>query len=221
MESRATVECTGLQHGFQFISPAKFNLSGARDMATRTTFPPTEKQKLMDIIMPLINRIESKETGTRATLAKQAAWRTVLEEFRAVSAVPVKSVTQIKSIWKNLKIKAKKDAATERKERKKTGGGTTVPMGTLSRMIVDLLPEQMNAAIEAPLDCDESSDGEENAVVAPRTAVALLLAAPQGEAETRPVEQPAPNIDEPEIVDEVQPDAEPAEIDVVSFFSLI
>jgi len=117
-------------------------------MAKRMILTVQEKQKLLDIIAPHIQRLESKESGVGATMAKQAAWRTVLAEFRASCSTPVASVTQLKGIWKNLKIKAKKDVAQDRKEKKKTGGGAGFAMGSMSRMIADLLPQQMNPAIE-------------------------------------------------------------------------
>ncbi|MEE4247856.1 MAG: hypothetical protein V2I33_20865 [Kangiellaceae bacterium] len=111
---------------------------------------------MLDIIKPLIDKLESKETGTRATLAKQEARRNVLKSFRAKSKTPVKSVVQLKNDWKNVKIKAKKDSAKEKKERKKTEGGTAVVMGTMSQTIANLLPQQMDPAIADSLDCDAS-----------------------------------------------------------------
>ena len=57
----------------------------------------------------------------------------------------VRDKSQLKACWKNLKAKAKKDAAEERRGMFKTGGGPP-PMITdpLSKKIINMIPQQIS-----------------------------------------------------------------------------
>ncbi|ELU18325.1 hypothetical protein CAPTEDRAFT_198277 [Capitella teleta] len=138
----------------------------------RTIFTAADKQKLLDIITPLIDKLESKETGTRATLAKQETWGMFKSHFEL----------KLKNVCKNMKIKAKKDSTKEKKERKKTGGGTAVVMGTMSQTIANLLPQQMDPAVADSLDCDASeASAEEDGAGEAEGATASTSAPPVNE----------------------------------------
>ena len=62
--------------------------------------------------------------------------------------------SQLKACWKNLKAKAKKDAAEERRGMFKTGGGPP-PMITdpLSKKIINMIPQQISP-LPNPYDDD-------------------------------------------------------------------
>ncbi|GFO32882.1 hypothetical protein PoB_005938700 [Plakobranchus ocellatus] len=75
-------------------------------------------------------------------------------EYNSHENVAKREKANLKSLWKNLKIKAKKDHASHKKEMLKTdGGGTAEPMDKMSEGISDLLPNQF-AAVENEFDKD-------------------------------------------------------------------
>ena len=135
-------------------------------MAGRVVFTHRDKQIFLDLISPRIEKLESKASGVRTIVEKQTAWREIMEGFNATSATPVDNIRQLKNLWKNLKTKAKKDNSADKKNRKKTGGGTATAMGTISQTICDLLPNQINAAIEDPVDDDADAEDEDDGVTA-------------------------------------------------------
>ncbi|GFN80338.1 upf0439 protein c9orf30 [Plakobranchus ocellatus] len=80
---------------------------------------------------------------------KQEAWDRVTTEYNSHENVAKREKANLKSLWKNLKIKA-----TDKKEILKIGGGGPAePMDKMSEGIIDLLPNQF-AAIENEFDED-------------------------------------------------------------------
>ena len=114
-------------------------------MAKRMILTVQEKQKLLDIIAPHIQRLESKESGVGATMAKQAAWRTVL--IGGVSCFLFHPSRISDSTEGHLE-----EPQNQSKERRRPGQKREKENGrrrqSMSRMIADLLPQQMNPAIE-------------------------------------------------------------------------
>jgi hypothetical protein len=71
-----------------------------------------------------------------------------------------KTLTQLKSLWKNLKARSKSAVAKERRERKKTGGGPAENSLDKISCITEMLPQQINS-LENPYDDDASLHGDE------------------------------------------------------------
>ncbi|ELU17162.1 hypothetical protein CAPTEDRAFT_215421 [Capitella teleta] len=111
-----------------------------------------------------------------------------------------------------MKIKAKKDSAKEKKERKKTGGRTAVVMGTMSQTIANLLPQQMNPGIAdaSEVSADEDGAGEPEGATASTSAAAAPPVNEEDDDEVNRMEDGAEQIpdaeQEPEINIVIGPD---------------
>ena len=80
-----------------------------------------EKLRLIDVVYSHKNVIENKRTDAVTTREKEA-WMQITNEYN--SCVTVKrDCEQLKMCYENLKKKTKKDAAHDRAEARKTGGG--------------------------------------------------------------------------------------------------
>ncbi|XP_055997876.1 myb/SANT-like DNA-binding domain-containing protein 3 [Ostrea edulis] len=92
---------------------------------------------------------------------KKKEWENIENAFNARHGVNTRSITQLKSLWKNLKARAKADVAKERRDRRKTGGG---PMekntDNISNAISEMIPQQINS-LENAFDDDASFHGDE------------------------------------------------------------
>ncbi|GFN87975.1 myb sant-like DNA-binding domain-containing protein 3 protein [Plakobranchus ocellatus] len=90
--------------------------------------------------------IEDKGNDNSINNKKQEAWDRVTTEYNSHENFAKRDKANLKSLWKNLKIKAKKDHARHKKEMLKTGGGGPAePMDKMSEGITDLLPNQFAA----------------------------------------------------------------------------
>ncbi|GFO24408.1 myb/sant-like DNA-binding domain-containing protein 3 [Plakobranchus ocellatus] len=79
-----------------------------------------EKELLLEILKryPII---EDKGNDNSINNKKQEAWDRVTTEYNSHENVAKRDKANLKSLWKNLKIKAKKDHARHKKEMLKTG----------------------------------------------------------------------------------------------------
>ena len=82
-----------------------------------------EKNLIVDLAVKYKHVIENKKTDAMTVQQKEEGWRKLTDEFNASSSVK-RSYTQIKQAYSNYKKKAKKDAASDKVEIYKTGGGT-------------------------------------------------------------------------------------------------
>jgi hypothetical protein len=85
----------------------------------------------------------------------------------------VRDKSQLKACWKNLKAKAKKDAAEERRGMFKTGGGPP-PMITdpLSKKIIHMIPQQISPL---PNPYDDDGAVERNTATETESPLTLML----------------------------------------------
>ena len=90
--------------------------------------------------------IESKKNNGKIVEKKKRIWDEMHKDFSSAPGVNVRSVKQLKALWKNMKSKAKKDVAHDKKERRKTGGGPqNVISDEMSNRISVLIPHQMHS----------------------------------------------------------------------------
>ena len=91
--------------------------------------------------------IEDKRTDSVTLEKKEETWVMLASErFNGSTGIKeVRDKSQLKACWKNLKAKAKKDAAEERSGMFKTGGEPP-PMITdpLSEKIINMIPQQIS-----------------------------------------------------------------------------
>ena len=99
--------------------------------------------------------IEDKRTDSVTLETKEETWVILAERFNGSTGIKeARDKSQLKACWKNLKAKAKKDAAEERRGMFKTGGGPP-PMITdpLSKKIINMIPQQISP-LPNPYDDD-------------------------------------------------------------------
>lgn len=124
-------------------------------------FTELEKAVLLELVSEKKSVIESKQNDGRMICKKKKEWENIENAFNARHGVNTRSITQLKSLWKNLKARAKADVAKERRDRRKTGGG---PMekntDNISNAISEMIPQQINS-LENAFDDDASFHGDE------------------------------------------------------------
>ena len=101
--------------------------------------------------------LESKRSDIRSIEKKEKAWREIEAKFCAMPNFIKRDHKQLKKCWNNLKMKAKKCVAMEKRERKKTGGGIveTMDSSNSSQKICAMIPDQMH-----PLQNDFDNDND-------------------------------------------------------------
>ncbi|XP_050704966.1 uncharacterized protein LOC126990388 isoform X2 [Eriocheir sinensis] len=96
----------------------------------------------------------SLKTDGRILLQKREAWAKITEKFNAHNMGPQRSEVQLKKVWEQLKVKAKKSKADLKREVFKTGGGAPPPdMTSDCEQVLTLLGDDIND-IGNPYDDD-------------------------------------------------------------------
>ncbi|KAE9522477.1 hypothetical protein AGLY_017138 [Aphis glycines] len=87
------------------------------------TFEYSEKSVFLEIVTKHYNVIESKKTYTVDVKTKNAEWVKIAESFAAASSIYPRDVLTLKTLWENLKRKAKLAIAAQADNHYGTGGG--------------------------------------------------------------------------------------------------
>ena len=85
-------------------------------------FSAEDRELLIEYVKLEIKFVESKHKHTFTNRKKQQIWTNIVEKFNCQSEAK-RTVTQLKGVWKRLKIKAHKDMATQKCGQKVTGDG--------------------------------------------------------------------------------------------------
>jgi hypothetical protein len=124
---------------------------------SRRIFTEVEKQFLMQLVSKEKNILELRQNTGKVLKAKADAWERIVTKFNAqASGGRPCDVPQLKKVVDNLKLKAKKDMAQEKKSRALTGGGSIEEAsvaGELSQMVASYCNEVLH-----PLENDEDDD---------------------------------------------------------------
>ena len=112
----------------------------AESRRVHSNFVEEERELLLQLVTDDISIIECKKTDAATNRKKSKAWEAVLHKFNSQSQIS-RSIHQLKSLWKRMKIMAKKKASVHRRQQKATGGGPkpASPSDT-TQSITDLLP---------------------------------------------------------------------------------
>ena len=87
-------------------------------------------------------------------------WETLTEEFNSQAGVKKCESKQIKKCWENIKSRAKKSMAKEKRKAKLTGGGTASTEGDEgAAAVVKIIPAQMTS-LHNPFDDDNYEPGK-------------------------------------------------------------
>ena len=84
--------------------------------ASRQYFSELEKSLLMELVDKHKDILENKQNNFKMIRQKNQAWENVLEEFNSQSGVKKRDSKQLRKCWENLKARAKKSIAKEKRE---------------------------------------------------------------------------------------------------------
>ena len=90
-------------------------------------------------------------------LLKNKCWKDIHTQWLATAGSNPRSKKQLRFLWKNLKAKAKKELAADKRGKKKTGDGPEERnISELSNKIICLLPQEMHG-LQNAYDDDQVS----------------------------------------------------------------
>lgn len=114
------------------------------NMGKSANFSELEKETVLELVEKEKHIIEDKRNDGRMVAKKEKAWESLTRDFNSRPGVNKRTTPQLKRLWKNLKGKAKKSLAEERKSRKETGGGAEVTsVDSISQKVISITPQQI------------------------------------------------------------------------------
>jgi molybdopterin biosynthesis enzyme MoaB len=127
---------------------------------SRQYFSELEKSLITELVSKHKNVIESKRNDYKGIKQNTMAWETLTEEFNSQAGVKKRESKQIKKCWENMKSRAKKSIAKEKREAKLTGGGTpSTERDEGAAAVVSIIPAQMTSLYN-PFDDDNYEPGK-------------------------------------------------------------
>ena len=121
---------------------------------SRQYFSQLEKSLVTELVRKHKDFIENKKTDYRTIKQKNSAWEALSKEFNSKSDVTKRDSKQLKKCWENLKARAKKQLAKEKREFKLTGGGpSTSKQDDEAVAVSSIIPAQIDSLIN-PYDAD-------------------------------------------------------------------
>ena len=131
-------------------------------------FSEYEKSVLVNIVGEFRETLENKQNNANMIREKEKTWEKVAQKFNCESGVKRRESTQLKKYWQNLKAKAKKSVAKEKRERKRTGGGAD----TLGEQVSSIIEDQIEP-LQNPFDDD--TDMHDTAYISSGKALFQLI----------------------------------------------
>ena len=124
-----------------------------------SNFSTFEKMLVTELMEEFGVTIEDKRTDNSTLEKKERSWVQLADRFNGSTGIKeTRDRAQLKACWKNLKAKAKKDAAEERRSQFQTGGGPPInATDALSKKIIDMIPQQISP-LPNPYDDDGALD---------------------------------------------------------------
>lgn len=161
--------------------PFYYHISNV-DMNKRRIYSEVEKNLLVELVSQHQKVIEQKDNSTTTLKHKNEAWDTICHLFNSSKGVQSSTTKSLKKLWDNIKSKAKKEVAMEKKEKYKTGGGPPTSQASETSRIVSSLCSDVLAPLENNLDDDTGfhdpkilrteTIGTENS---PRTSLSVIM----------------------------------------------
>lgn len=127
-------------------------------MAARKNFSDVERMKFLEIIRNsgTAETLESKKYDSSSIQMKNEAWGSITKSYNAQGHEP-RSTKQLITLWRDLKQRAKKEYAIQKKERSKTGGGSnTYKVNAITQYVIDMLPSNVFEPLHGVNDCDKN-----------------------------------------------------------------
>ena len=127
---------------------------------TRQYFSELEKSIITELVAKHKNVIEAKRNDYKTIKQKNMAWEALTEEFNCQAGVTKRESKQIKKCWENIKSRAKKCIAKEKREAKLTGGGSaSTERDEGAAAVVSIIQAQMTS-LQNPFDDDNYEAGK-------------------------------------------------------------
>lgn len=106
-------------------------------------FSELEKELLIQIVFKYKNIIENKHTNSISIQKKNEAWKKICDEFNSIQTNGTREIKNLKVLYDNLKMRARKEKNEDKVEQFKTGGGSySNKISQLSERIVGELSDQ-------------------------------------------------------------------------------
>ena len=118
-----------------------------------------EQEQLISLVESHKNIIENKKCDVFMIEKKKKTWKQICTKFCSLPGTSTRTGLQLKKAWENLKARAKKSMAKEKRERTQTRGGPPPTPDETAGRIGAIIPGQMNP-LENPFDDDyDTEDG--------------------------------------------------------------
>ncbi|RZF42398.1 hypothetical protein LSTR_LSTR004206 [Laodelphax striatellus] len=112
-----------------------------RERERGRNFSENEKMKFLDIVLQYKDVIENKKTDKMSIVIKSNYWTKIADEYNAFQTTGLREVKTLKSLYENLKMKARRDKARENEESQKTEAYSS-EMNALSLRVLNELSGQ-------------------------------------------------------------------------------
>ena len=126
-------------------------------------FSSLDNEIFLEIVKPYVSIIETKKNDQSTLEKRRRAWSNILLEFNSTSS-SIRSLNQVKDLYKRLKIKAKKEVSQYNKTKRGTGGG---PKGKssckTSKLFQELIPSHFQP-LDNPYDDDATEMADRESV---------------------------------------------------------
>lgn len=119
-------------------------------------FSVTEQNLLIELLEPYQNIVNDKRTSCAIVRKKIDTWRKIADEFSS-HGHGYRTAEELKTLWKRLKIEVKKKLAENKREVRRTGGGTlsVAPISPRTKRIAGLIvADELTPPLTAEFDSD-------------------------------------------------------------------
>ena len=112
----------------------------------RQYFSQLEKSLLTELVRKHKDLLENKKNDYKTIQQKNKTWEALSEQFNSQSGVTKRDSKQLKKCWENVKARAKKQLAKEKREVKLTGGGpSTTKQDDEAAAVASIIPAQIDS----------------------------------------------------------------------------
>lgn len=112
----------------------------------RQYYSPLEKALLTELVRKYKDLLENKNNDYKTIQQKNNTWETLSQQFNSQSGVKKRDAKQLKKCWENIKARAKKQLAKEKRDVKLTcGGPSTSKHDDEAAAVASIIPAQIES----------------------------------------------------------------------------
>ena len=127
--------------------------------AGRQYFSEMEKSLLTELVSKHQDVLENKKNDYKIIKKKNSTWDNLAEEFSSQTGTKKRDAKQLKKCWENIKSRAKKLFAKEKREIKLTGGGKASPVRDETAAAVAAIIQDQVEPLDNRYDDDNYESG--------------------------------------------------------------